>query len=418
MSETSQLDILTTKVYKCLQDIITKLQINNCSVNIKKKVDYGENHLGVIVNVQISNEEGQVVNMVIKNAPKSAMYRDFFPIHNVFLRENFMYSKALKEFTKFQNNKNVKCTFGYFPKLYGAVLDLDNEAIILEDVNELEYKNMKREDPINYAHALLVVQELGKFHAISFAMKDQNKELFDELSQNTVDSHFTQFGQKGSVKNCYENWAKAASISLHKFQEKSIYDKINALKSDFYNILCDIVSPEICKDYAVICHGDVWVGNLLFKYLSNGQPESVCFLDWQISRYGSPVLDLSQFLFTCTDKSLRDQHYEDLIKAYYKSLCNFLQQLGSDPNTLFPEEVLQQHLRKFSVFGLIMAMQVTWLTLNVPKDDFYDIDAATTGDIDKVVDNFNKPNTEKYNLRIRDIILDYFKFGYDLQNVS
>ncbi|KAF5275163.1 hypothetical protein FQR65_LT04195 [Abscondita terminalis] len=406
-------EVLNPKLQNCLKNVMRSLEITNYVLNISRNQEPGENHLGIIISVEVIDEESKKINMVIKNGPKSLVYRNFFPIHSVFIRESYVYRTVLPEFERFQKNTN---SFGYFPKYYDCILDIGNESILLEDVKELGYKSLSREVSLNYNHALLVVRELGKLHAISFALRDQDHDVFMKLSQNLEESYYSKFECIDAITDCYAKFTEAASNTLNKLQDFEIFQKIDRFKNQFYKTLCEITLSKDCGEYSVICHGDVWVGNLLFKYFPDGVPQSVCFLDWQLARYGSPVLDLSQFLFTCTEKSLRDEHYHDLINAYYTSLHDYMQQLGSNPEKWFPMTALNEHLKKYSLYGLCMAIHVLWTNVNVPKDDFYDTDTTTTQDVEKVVDHFNKPPIDAYTFRMRDVILDFFNFGYELLN--
>lgn len=54
------------------------------------------------------------------------------------------------------------------------------ETIFLEDMNDSEFM-MIHEDEITPEHILSVMRILGRFHAISFALKDQEPEKFAEL---------------------------------------------------------------------------------------------------------------------------------------------------------------------------------------------------------------------------------------------
>ena len=79
----------------------------------------------------------------------------------------------------------------------------------------------------------------------------------------------------------------------------------------------EMVKPT--NDFAVICHGDLWLSNILFKYgmpiCSTGEgggggcggsidaldpvwPVEVKFIDFQSSRFASLATDLVLFLFT------------------------------------------------------------------------------------------------------------------------
>jgi Ecdysteroid kinase-like family len=75
------------------------------------------------------------------------------------------------------------------------------------------------------------------------------------------------------------------------------------------------------------------------------------FLDWQVSRLGSVVIDIAYFVFCCTDENLRYQ-LPILLKIYHKALTDRIDALGSDGNRLFSFDRLEEHMRKFAKFGL------------------------------------------------------------------
>lgn len=77
------------------------------------------------------------------------------------------------------------------------------------------------------------------------------------------------------------------------------------------------------------------------------------FLDWQVARCGTVAIDLSYFLFCCTDAELR-LRWPQLLKNYHNTLVQRINELGSDGNTLFPYEKLQWHMKHFGRFGLGM----------------------------------------------------------------
>lgn len=86
----------------------------------------------------------------------------------------------------------------------------------------------------------------------------------------------------------------------------------------------------------------------------NGLPSSVCIIDWQLYRYGSPVLDILYYVFSATDKETRDKHYDNLLQLYYDALSKIVRRLGSDPDKLFTFNDLQDQLKICGKFVLIM----------------------------------------------------------------
>lgn len=81
-------------------------------------------------------------------------------------------------------------------------------------------------------------------------------------------------------------------------------------------------------------------------------------IDWQLCRYVSPILDLSYFIFICTDEEIRRKHYGELLDVYYKSLGDYLKRLGGDVERQFPRDAFEEQWKKYGRFGLLMGLIV------------------------------------------------------------
>lgn len=136
-------------------------------------------------------------------------------------------------------------------------------------------------------------------------------------------------------------------------------------------------------------------------------------LDYQQSRYSSPVLDLLFFLFSCTDHEMRQQHYEELMKIYHNSLNEFLGKLGS--TTKFPYEKFQEQLKKFGKYGFICA---TFLIPILFMKNEELPDASLLLKILEKPDNYKDVVNEYAKLspifieKMRGCIIDSFDYGY------
>lgn len=72
-------------------------------------------------------------------------------------------------------------------------------------------------------------------------------------------------------------------------------------------------------------HIKIFLSTHLIRYeQSIGKPIEIRLLDWQIARYASPACDISHYIFCCTTKALRDEHYDNLLKIYHNSFSVFL----------------------------------------------------------------------------------------------
>lgn len=144
--------------------------------------------------------------------------------------------------------------------------------------------------------------------------------------------------------------------------------------------------------------------------------KSVCFIDFQITRYCSPALDLLYHIFTATDKPFRQLHYEDLLKTYYTSLSDTIRKLGSDPDKLYTYENLQSQLSKFAEYALLMAPMMIWLTIAARSGNIGSIDEYTkvleVDDTATLIAPFDEQTELKYSTWINDLVTDMINYGY------
>jgi len=95
--------------------------------------------------------------------------------------------------------------------------------------------------------------------------------------------------------------------------------RIKVLIGDGNNSLRRVLVPQ--EPFSVVCHGDFNRNNVLFRYDESGLPADVLLFDFGTSRYGSPALDLSFFLYMNTTQNLRKSRLDDLLNAYCLTLA-------------------------------------------------------------------------------------------------
>ena len=93
-----------------------------------------------------------------------------------------------------------------------------------------------------------------------------------------------------------------------KLSAKTLFSRKNHSKTISYTCFCFQIQMEMVRPknaFAVICHGDLWLSNILFKYSATSQtdssevkPAEVKFIDFQSARFASLATDLVLFLFT------------------------------------------------------------------------------------------------------------------------
>lgn len=142
-------------------------------------------------------------------------------------------------------------------------------------------------------------------------------------------------------------------------------------------------------------------------------PTDIVFLDWQLSRYTSPVMDVFFFISTATDKSFRDEHYHSLMEVYHSTLSVSIKKLGCDPQKLYSFDKFKGDLKKFCRFGVYFGSFMAQYCVAEQKD---------VGDVDEYcrrIENGEKCNllinfddNATYCTLVNDLLEDFFSYGY------
>lgn len=189
---------------------------------------------------------------------------------------------------------------------------------------------------------------------------------------------------------------------------------VERLKGRLYRTMYKCVR-DTSADWTVICHGDLWINNLMFRY-NRGECDGVKFIDLQTLRYTSPVIDILHFLYTSTERSVRDAHMDNMIDDYVESLYDTLQKFDvhdeyvSDVNEL--NAIIRRELREKSMYGLGICM---WLmpAVTFHPNNIIDLDTITIDDFtsDNQEKTMTQMQTPEYHVRMRDTVMEFYRKG-------
>lgn len=224
---------------------------------------------------------------------------------------------------QFEQSKGViseEHGFTEYPKYYGGVDDELNECVLLEDLSVRNYNIIDRQTEETTAdHVHLVMKTLAKFHAISFALKDQQPEKFRTFAPKLSEIFIRT--QDPFMKEYFRKQGETVIELLSAEEDAHLLNKVKKLfEKNAMEVAADCLDLEKIGDGVVISHADTWQNNTMFKRDNNGKPIAINLVDWQLSRVTSPIIDIVYFMFACTTKELRDAHYDDFLNTYHKSL--------------------------------------------------------------------------------------------------
>lgn len=367
--------------------------------------------------------------------PENIGRRKTFRSENFFRNECNFYSKVVPHFMDFQQKRNIvePIAFTDVPRCYAVYCDGQNDFIAMEDLFIYGFATVNRQDGLNLEQCKLLITTLGKFHAVSMAIKDQEPERFNEII-NSVEVnlymhllkmvYILNFSQETYYAEKFREWHEpfvkdqilVARDAISKEYGGTEYEA-KMMNFTEFKPFCDtmIRLTHSKSNFSVIGHGDCWIPNFLIRYEDKVpfSPVETKLIDFQSTRYASPVLDVSFFIYSGTQQGLRENHYNELIKDYYMGVTDMLRALGSDPEKLFPWSGFQQELKEYGRFGVGVAMESLPFSI-MDDEDTPDLDAIE-GDQAVPVTNFLKirpiPSKEG-RLRLADVFKHAIDQGY------
>ncbi|KAG5895429.1 hypothetical protein JTB14_037588 [Gonioctena quinquepunctata] len=170
---------ITSWIEESFQDgNLNDLKIELMGTNAK-----GEGYGGEFIFAKVTgtNKDNQFeeVHVAIKMGKKGNVPGDNLPmLRECYKRELFFYDKVLPAFRKFQLDRKIVNTFDAVPKCYKTISTAEREVIVMENLKKKGYTLHDKRKPMNSKHLRLVLKNYAKFHALSFAMKDQDKEEY------------------------------------------------------------------------------------------------------------------------------------------------------------------------------------------------------------------------------------------------
>ena len=259
---------LTKYMNECLEKVALAEGFQSFSLNIEAGSSVGDGFVGILFKVTIiENNSDKQLHVVVKAPPENMARRRDFGAMEMFEREVYVYNVVLPEFIQFQEEHRITKSTGFFnfPKCYFAEFNVerDDSLIIMEDLRTTEHKMWDKFVPTNYEHTKLFVAALGRFHAVSFAMKQQRPEQFAKFKQMN-DQMTEKMMSEQMVMMMHASIDRAVGTLNDNEQQKK--NKILNVKDNFASIMKELVSGEISEPYSVIGHGDCWSNNFMYKY--------------------------------------------------------------------------------------------------------------------------------------------------------
>lgn len=391
-------------IIKMLQNIVKYEGIKNAKIDILDGYVKGEGYAGEkhLANLYGDNK---TMELFVKGAPTNEAYKKVCNLRLMFLCEILFYKDIIPIYFDFQRRKNIAKPFTSVLKCVESCIDVGNEIIIMENAKSLGYKMWDKKLLMNQEHVNIAFVEFGKLHGLAYALKDQHPEIYQGILDKFPGNVLEEIGE-GFIPGL-QALAEKGKLLLCPEKQGSAYECYSKYVDSMPEFQRNLVHQK--DEYSIIIHGDAWSSNIMFKYDDHSNqsiPKQMILLDFQMIREGSPVLDIAYLMYACASKEVYNNLNHHL-QIYYDSLSRTIRDLGSNPEVLFPFEVLKHQWEIYAKFGLTMA--VLNLKASIQEDDeVLDMTEGLeqSGGTDMLA-GFTKDcrNEELYHQRLKELII-------------
>ncbi|XP_069361558.1 uncharacterized protein [Maniola hyperantus] len=346
-----------------------------------------------VVNVSSPGEEdlklfGKVA--CVGEAMRVRMHADW-----LYKTEKLFYTRLVKVFEDIQEKRNIPVEHRFvFPKFYGCNDNYGKETVIMEDLAAAGFEPFDRLKSVDLDYAKVAVENLAKFHALSFAFKKYRPEEFGTLTSDRK-YEIGKFGDehKKSMTAVYLKKAEnAVGLVKEEYRERA---RDFALTHNLWETFFEPVGNP------VIAHGDYRMSNLLFR-TQDDTLQSIA-VDYQTVHAGCPAGDLIYFIFLGSDEEFRRQHYEKLVDHYFISLEQALERLGVDLS-VYTREKFDSDMKELLPYAVLLGVMVLPVVT-------VQAEAAPRVDGDADFSSFVMKPNELYAQRFSGIVNDCIRWG-------
>ncbi|XP_065163885.1 uncharacterized protein [Atheta coriaria] len=364
-----------------VQDVARKEDIKNAKLELQSSSNKGDGYLGMVKFGQIvgSNKTLDVVLKCSHRNPKA--FGDF--IHKIYVNEIHFYEGIEPSFHKFQDEHQVSQPYNNTAKFYGAIDEEHKETLVLENLKSKNYDMWDRKQLMNEAHLKCALKTFAKFHGTSYAMQKLRPDLYKEITEKMDHDVFYEVLDKmkylEQMKTMIDNLTTALFDPV---KDKTYVDIMDTFAA---NINKDINAAFDYHANDVILQGDCWCSNALYQYedmSKRAEPKNMKMLDFQLTKLGSPVMDLSYFFYAAASKECFDR-LDYFLKFYHDSLSDHLAEFNLKAADVLTFDQLMEHWKKVSKFGLIMTFAVRKVML-VESQDAPDFTEAPEDFVDNI----------------------------------
>ncbi|KAM8716795.1 hypothetical protein ACLKA7_003633 [Drosophila subpalustris] len=318
----------------------TQLPINEIQMEqLTQNVGFlGEYYVLRLISEPVLPDKRKLYQSFVKTLPqKNLEYRAECERKGVLKKESGIYRKILPNLQKYAN-----C------KLFADCFLARDDLLVLEDLS-LNFHQLQGRDKFLMTHYRLILRHLATLHAASIAWeRDGDFSIGDHYKNELFELLLTHKNE------WFVTGVKAIIYLAAQHAQFQDCESQSFIKNKLYEILLQaekLVQPSK-KLRNVFCHRDLSMSNIFLN--SDLSPENCLFVDFGLSTYSPPAIDIHLMLYINSTIEARRSMYEEVMNYYYNELQARFKILGIPAGEISRDD-FESDCKRGHLAGLIMS---------------------------------------------------------------
>lgn len=251
---------------------------------------------------------------MLKVPPNGEQAKAMIASFNAFEKEAVTYFDVLPPLEQvYRDQAGLEITFG--PKSYKLSQETECPTIVLENLKTKGFANCDRLECLDMEHAKAALKKMAQFHAAS-AYLYETKGKYPQIYEWSIDNEQTREVRR----NMYESFLKMILSCIEQYNNADEY--IENLRKYFETYTEALTSANAIDwtKFNVLNHGDCWTNNIMFQHDEHGHVKETYFVDFQLTKYGSPSQDLLYFLMSSPKLEIKLDQFDYFVRYYHENL--------------------------------------------------------------------------------------------------
>ena len=258
----------------------------------------GDNYASFVTSIKV-----KVENPISKNLDELTYIAKLSPCRDseawktvtnkLFINEGTFLTQVIPDFNNVLQSLEFKKL--NVPTCYYTCFKEEEEFNVLNDLRRDGFEMGNRKQGLDFEHISLVIKEIARLHASSYVLKERRNQCLGEIYPFMLHNFFED--RTDPFNLMFDGFLKARYGSYMKILEKiEGYSKAKEFITKYQNNLdlwAQLTSANSNSVFQAVCHGDLWINNMLFRY---GINEYLCIMQKIYKVTFPPIKSTNSFL--------------------------------------------------------------------------------------------------------------------------